>query len=73
MLDRLEFHLTPKHGSWLNMAEMELSVLNRQCLNGYMPSMIALIEDVAAWEDDRNTQQATVYWRFTTGDARIKL
>jgi hypothetical protein len=73
MLDRLEFHFTPKHGSWLNMAEIELSVVDRQCLHGYLPSMILLIEEVAAWENERNTQQATVDWRFTTADARIKL
>lgn len=73
MLDRLEFHFTPKHGSWLNMAEIELSVVNRQCLNGYIPSMIELIEELAAWEIERNTQEATVDWRFTTADARIKL
>jgi DDE superfamily endonuclease/Homeodomain-like domain len=73
MLDRLEFHFTPKHGSWLNMAEIELSVVDRQCLNGYLPSMTVLIQEIAAWEDERNTQQATVDWRFTTADARIKL
>lgn len=73
MLDHLEFHFTPKHGSWLNMAEIELSVVDRQCLNGYLPSMILLTEELAAWEDERNTQLATVDWRFTTADARIKL
>ncbi len=73
MLDRLEFHFTPKHGSWLNMAEIELSVVNRQCLIGYIASLIALIEELAAWEVERNTQEATVDWRFTTTDARVKL
>lgn len=73
MLDRLEFHFTPKHGSWLNMAEIELSVVDRQCLSGYLPSVIALIQETAAWEDERNTQQATVDWRFNTANARIKL
>ena len=73
ILDHLEFHFTPKHGSWLNMAEIELSVLSRQCLNGYLPSLPRLVEEVSAWETDRNTHNATVDWRFTTVDARIKL
>ena len=73
ILDRLEFHFTPKHGSWLNMAEIEFSVLSRQCLDGYIPSRTRLIEEVSAWETDRNTSGATVDWRFTTADARIKL
>lgn len=73
ILDRLEFHFTPKHGSWLNMAEIEFSVLSRQCLNGYIPSREFLASETLAWEAERNTNQATVDWRFTTADARIKL
>lgn len=73
ILDRLEFHFTPKHGSWLNMAEIEFSVLSRQCLDRYIPTRTMLNEEVSAWEADRNTSRATVDWRFTTADARIKL
>ncbi len=71
--DKLEFHYTPKHGSWLNMAEIELSVLSRQCLDRRIPDQPTLITEVAAWEAERNAKQATVQWRFTTADARIKL
>ena len=71
--DKLEFHYTPKHGSWLNMAEIELSVLSRQCLAGRIPDQATLIDEVAAWEAERNGNGATVNWRFTTADARIKL
>lgn len=71
--DRLEFHYTPKHGSWLNMAEIELSVLSRQCLNRRIPDQEALRCETEAWETRRNTSGATVQWRFTTADARIKL
>ena len=73
ILDRLELHFTPKHGSWLNMAEIELSVLSRQCLNGYLPNRVFLASETLAWETERNTNHATVEWRFTTADARIKL
>lgn len=73
VLDRLEFHYTPKHGSWLNMAEIELSILSRQCLDQRIPDKAALEHQVAAWEDPRNRCQATVNWRFTSADARIKL
>ena len=73
ILDRLEFHFTPKHGSWLNMAEIEFSVLSRQCLGGYIPDLPTLARETLAWETDRNTRQATVEWRFTTAEARIKL
>ena len=73
ILDRLELHFTPKHGSWLNMAEIELSVLSRQCLNGYIPNPEFLASETQAWETERNMNQATVDWRFTTADARIKL
>jgi transposase len=71
--DRLELHYTPKHGSWLNMAEIELSVLSRQCLKRRIPDQPTLIQEVAAWEERRNTAQATVHWQFTTADARVKL
>jgi transposase len=73
ILDRLEFHWTPKHGSWLNMAEIELSVLNRQCLNHCIPDQATLARETAAWAAARNSHAATVNWRFATADARIKL
>ncbi len=73
ILDKLEFHYTPKHGSWLNMAEIELSVLNRQCLNRRLPDQDTLKLEIAGWEEDRNQQSCSVNWRFTTADARIKL
>jgi hypothetical protein len=73
ILDRLELHHTPKHGSWLNMAEIELSVLARQCLDQRLPDHATLTREVAAWEAPRNGTQATMDWRFTTADARIKL
>jgi len=71
--DRLELHYTPKHGSWLNMAEIELSVLSRQCLKRRIPDQDALAHETSAWEARRNAAEATVEWRFTTADARIKL
>lgn len=71
--DRLELHYTPKHGSWLNMAEIELSVLSRQCLNRRIPDQEALAHETSAWETRRNAASSTVEWRFTTADARIKL
>lgn len=73
LADKLELHYTPKHGSWLNMAECELSVLSRQCLDRRMPNKATLTQEVAAWVRDRNAEQATINWRFTTADARIKL
>jgi DDE superfamily endonuclease len=73
ILDKLEFHYTPKHGSWLNMAEIELSVLNRQCLDRRIPDMDSLKQEIAAWENNRNEKSNSVDWRFTTDDARIKL
>lgn len=73
VLEKLEIHFTPKHGSWLNMAEIELSVLSRQCLNRRIPDQLTLQQQVNAWETDRNNSTATVNWRFTTADARIKL
>jgi hypothetical protein len=73
IIDKLEIHYTPKHGSWLNMAEIELSVLQRQCLKARIPDQETLIHKVAAWEHARNASNSTVHWRFTTADARIKL
>ena len=70
---RLEIHYTPKHGSWLNIAEIELSELNSQCLNRRIPNIDLMTKEVAAWELDRNNRAATIDWRFTTEDARIKL
>jgi hypothetical protein len=70
---RLEFHYTPTHGSWLNMAEVELAILSKQCLDRRIPSADILQHEIAAWQAVRNEQQATVNWRFTTPDARIKL
>lgn len=71
--DKLEIHYTPKHGSWLNMAEIEMSVLSRQCLAERMDNISRLDSEVRAWVEKRNTKQAKVDWRFTTADARIKL
>ncbi len=70
---RFEFHLTPKHGSWLNMAEIELSVLSRQCLDRRIRDQELLASEVKAWQDERNNQVVKVQWLFTTADARIKL
>jgi hypothetical protein len=70
---RLEIHYTPKHGSWLNVAEIELSVLARQCLDRRISDGATLRREVAAWEGERNERAVEVRWRFTTADARIKL
>ena len=70
---RLEIHCTPKHGSWLNMAEIELSVLARQCLDRRIPDQETLAEEVGAWEAERNATESSINWRFTSADARIKL
>ena len=70
---RLEFHYTPKHGSWLNMAEIELSVLRRQCLDRRLPDVPTLTQEVHAYERRRNRQRATIDWQFTTQHARTKL
>ena len=70
---KIEFHFTPKHASWLNMAELELSILTRQCLSRRLGSLQRVGEEVAAWEGSRNQAQARVHWRFTTQDARVKL
>jgi hypothetical protein len=71
--DRLDIHHTPKHGSWLNMAEIELGVLSGQCLDRRIPDAYTLKRCVALWQAKRNQAQVTVDWRFTTTDARIKL
>ena len=71
--EKIEFHYTPKHGSWLNMAEIELSVLSRQCLSRRIPDQETLKCEIQAWQTRRNEQAATVKWRFTTDEARIKL
>ena len=73
LIDRLEIHYTPKHGSWLNMAEIELSILSRQCLDRRIPDLDTVTREVAAWEQARNANPRPVNWRFTTPDARIKL
>ena len=73
LADKLEIHHTPKHGSWLNMAEIELSVLAEQCLDRRLPDRLTLEREVAAWEVERNAATRTITWRFTTADARIKL
>lgn len=71
--DKLDIQHTPKHGSWLNMAEIEFSALSRQCLNRRIPSQEKLIQEVATWEAIRNTSTMKCDWQFTTADARIKL
>jgi hypothetical protein len=73
LADKLEIHYTPKHGSWLNMAEIELSVLSGQCLNRRMADKEFVSKEVGSWAKKRNEKGATVNWRFTTEDARIKL
>ena len=71
--EKLEWHYTPKHGSWLNMAEIELSVLSRQCLGRRIESAEEMEREVGGWQDDRNEREVGVQWRFTTAEARIKL
>jgi hypothetical protein len=73
MARKLEFHYTPKHGSWLNMAEIALSILQHQCLNRRIPDADILTREIAAWEHQRNGEQATIDWRFSVSDARKKL
>jgi hypothetical protein len=67
------FHYTPKHGSWLNMAEIEISVLSEQCLDRRIPDIATLEREIAAWQKERNERGATIDWRFTTALAREKL
>ena len=71
--ERLEIHYTPKHGSWLNMAEIELGVLARQCLDRRIPDQEILAQETGAWQGQRNREAIRVDWRFTTQDARVKL
>ena len=71
--DRFEFIFTPKHGSWLNMAEIELHVLNGQCLNRYIATKEEAITEVEAWQNQRNNKNAKINWQFTNDQARIKL
>lgn len=73
LASRLEIHHTPKHGSWLNMAETELSILSRQCLDRRIDCKEIMIREVGTWEQDRNTNESKIDWQFTTADARIKL
>jgi hypothetical protein len=73
LAQRLEIHYTPKHGSWLNIAEIELSVLKSQCLDRRIPEIEKMKKEISSWETDRNNRQAKVNWQFTTADARIKL
>jgi DDE superfamily endonuclease len=73
LAERLEIHYTPKHGSWLNIAEIELSALNGQCLRRRIPCIESMRREISAWQQHRNTRGAPINWRFTTEDARIRL
>lgn len=73
LAQKLEIHHTPKHGSWLDMAEIEIGVMNRQCLKGYLPDIDFVKHQVKCWCDERNSKNVSVNWQFTTADARIKL
>ncbi len=73
MTKKLEFHYTPKHSSWLNMAEVEISVLTEQCLDRRLGNQEAVAKEVGAWETERNNNKATIDWRFTIPNARDKL
>jgi hypothetical protein len=73
LAERFELHFTPTHGSWLNMAEIEIGIFERGCLRRRVPSLEVLGQRVAALETERNATQATIHWRFTTGDARLRL
>jgi len=73
LAERLEIHYTPKHGSWLNIAEIELSALNGQCLQRRIPTLAVMRREISAWQQHRNNRGAPINWRFTTEDARIKL
>lgn len=72
ILRRMEFHYTPKHGSWLNMVEMEFGIMNRQCLDRRIPDIDTLATELDHWERRRNAERATINWRFSIGDARAK-
>ena len=73
IIKRLEIHYTPKHGSWLDMAEIELNIMSRQCLSRRIDSIDLLPSELSAWENERNLQHANIQWHFQTADARIKL
>lgn len=73
ILSKLEFHYTPKHASWLNQVEIEISVLSRQCLERRIPDPETLRREIAAWQEQRNAQQVKIDWRFSATDARVKL
>lgn len=73
LADRLEIHYTPKHGSWMDMAEIEIGILSRQCLSRRIPTKVQLISEVTAWYNNRNLSRSSVSWQFTSADARIKL
>jgi hypothetical protein len=73
VLDKIEWHYTPKHGSWLNMAETEISIMNCQCLDRRMDCQEKIAREVAAWENKRNARQARLHWTFTLAAARLKL
>jgi hypothetical protein len=73
ILDRVEWHYTPKHGSWLNMAETEISIMNQQCLDRRLDSQERIAAEVAAWESKRNQRKARIHWTFTLSAARLKL
>ena len=73
LAEHIEVHYTPKHGSWLNMAEIELSALSIQCLDPRIPDLVTMQSHIAAWEDDRNNRHAKIQWHFTTDNARTKL
>lgn len=73
LAERVEFHYTPKHGSWLNIAELEFSALSRQCLDRRIGEIDTMTSEVAAWQHQRNAEEVTINWQFRTPDARIKL
>ena len=73
ILDKIEWHYTPKHGSWVNMAETEIRIMNGQCLDRRLDSQERIAREVAAWERDRNARQARIHWTFTLAAARLKL
>ena len=73
LLDKIEFHYTPKHGSWLNMAETEINIMNSQCLDRRLATVALIAAEVAPWEKERNTRKACIHWTFTLAAARRKL
>lgn len=73
ILDKVDFHYTPKHGSWLNMAEIEFSILGRECLDRRIEDKVMLQKEVAAWTNDRNSKKSKITWRFKNEEVRIKL